>query len=102
MILSMLIGGAVAQKEGMRGLSILIAGILVLTMFYGGIFGIIIGGVGILAILIAWLISVWNKPISLLYANKANKLKNDDWGKDIIKAANSNLKKRYPKRYKNL
>ncbi len=66
----MIIGAVIDQKVGMKGLSLLISGILILAIFYGGNFGAILGIVGILAIPLLWFIFGWNKPISSLYVNK--------------------------------
>lgn len=91
----MLIGGVVVRKEGMKGLSLLISGILMLAIFYGGNFGVILGVVGILAILLSWFIFGWNKPISPLYVNKSSRNKMNQQSK-----IDPNLSKDYEDAFK--
>lgn len=89
----MLIGGAVVKKGGIKSLSILIAGILMCLIFYGGILGLIIGVLGIFSILVLFFISERNNPINPLYVNKSSSNKMSQEYQDSFKRG---LEKKYP------
>ena len=98
-IISMLVGGTVVKEQGMEGLSLIILGIFILIFFYGEIFGKVISGLGISAILVFWLAkknNSTNHPHLDGAKNKNQKNNygdNGDWVKDIIKNAQAKVKK---------
>ena len=98
----MVIGGAVVQKEGMKGLALLIVGLLILAMFYGGIFGVILGVAGILLIFLLWFISGWHKSINSHKNLKFPKPKEKNWGEQIRKNLQAGLAEKYPDRFRDM
>ena len=93
-ILSMLAGGAVVQHDGMKGLAFMIAGILLIIIFYGGLPGVILGAFGLLGLGILWFNSEKNKPISSLYirSQKKDSKQQSTTGHNLARRIISNLK----------
>ena len=108
-LLSMLAGGAVVQHDGMKGLGIMIAGILLVIIFYGGLPGVILGAFGLLVLMILWFNSEKDKPISSLYirSQKKDKMQHEkpidrSWVKKELERGNANLAKKYPVQFEHL
>lgn len=99
-VLSMLIGGAVVQHDGMKGLFIGLAGIALLIAFYSGLKGIVFGAIAVVLLLIIWVIVGDKKPISRLYKSssenrKIRSKKDDQWVKDLRKSFQDNMASKY-------
>lgn len=98
----MIIGGAVAQKEGMKTLYFLVGIILIPMAFYGGRIGVIVSIIGEAILISYWFISSWNKPQGSLYISgskekpKSKSQAHDDVAESIRKSFQENLRSKYP------
>ncbi len=106
-LVSMVVGGVIASRAGMKGLSISLIGICLMIAFYGGKLGILVGAIGILSILLLWFLSDFKKPISLLYnAKPLNNIENSghkskrSLSEGYKQSFQAGLRKKYPDEFR--
>ncbi len=105
-LMSMIVGGVIASRAGLKGLSIALIGICLMIAFYGGKMGIPVGIIGIVSILLLWFWSDWKKPLSPLYNVQLQKSNEDKrrvldpkLSEEYKQGFHAGLEKKYPEKF---